>query len=374
MTREERLHRLFGNVDDDLVADAARRPLSRMVWVPVSVAAAAVALTVGLALTQPWAKHPLPVAGDDSSAAQQTTAQSDNTTTQTTTVRQSCYTENGLATSTRPVGGTPTTTTTAVGDVPPEVWYEQKWDDKPVWQQFPQFDRNQQQYTLRDVTVPADKIGDYLGDVTLHGYDVYTDTAYTRSGKLYRIRGISDACAVALQYAGRTDYFPATNSQYAPATLEQLIADLSLREHLRVGTVYHSYRDEEGTLHDVHYNGLTVEKVWELLMENTALPNEYDWQHQWQEKIAVSIDMPLLGYTNVSLSLSKDGYMRTNLLDTEKTFFIGADTVAAFMDYVQTHCRMYETLTALPDGTPPSNGTTTSQPAQPLTTMTTHNP
>lgn len=48
MTKEERLHHLFGDIDDELVADATRKPVRKAVWVPLVAAAACVALTVGL--------------------------------------------------------------------------------------------------------------------------------------------------------------------------------------------------------------------------------------------------------------------------------------------------------------------------------------
>lgn len=48
MNREERMHRLMGDIDDDLVVDAARKPIRKAVWIPAVAAAACVALTVGL--------------------------------------------------------------------------------------------------------------------------------------------------------------------------------------------------------------------------------------------------------------------------------------------------------------------------------------
>ncbi|MBE6806631.1 MAG: hypothetical protein E7527_01265 [Ruminococcaceae bacterium] len=48
MTKEERLHHLFGDIDDDLVADATRKPVRKGVWVPLVATAASVALAVGL--------------------------------------------------------------------------------------------------------------------------------------------------------------------------------------------------------------------------------------------------------------------------------------------------------------------------------------
>ena len=44
MKKEERLNRLFGDIDDDLVAGAAARPIPLKVWLPrVTAAVAAVA-------------------------------------------------------------------------------------------------------------------------------------------------------------------------------------------------------------------------------------------------------------------------------------------------------------------------------------------
>ena len=62
MKKEERLNRLFGEIDDDLVADAAAKPIPLTVWLPrVTAAVAAVALTVGLAVAQPWASNKPPI-------------------------------------------------------------------------------------------------------------------------------------------------------------------------------------------------------------------------------------------------------------------------------------------------------------------------
>lgn len=366
MKKEERLHRLMGDIDDDLVADAAAKPIPLKVWLPrVTAAVAAVALTVGIAIAQPWANEKPPI--------------SNGGTTVTTT-------PDGNGDGDKPIGevypgvpsasavGTPTTSAPTESG----VWYEPKWEDKPIWQQFPDFERfDIGTYTLRDVTIDKGMVEEYLEDVNLHGYDIYTETGYDIVGKIYRIKGINPNCAVALQYPDRTDFFPAVCSKYYPATLGQFINDLNLREHLRVGTVYHSYRDADGTIHDKEYAGLTVEKVWEMLLCNDALINEYDeenWQRQWNTKISIRIDMPLLGYHNISISLSENGYLRTNLLDTEKLFYIGEDKVNSFMAYVEENCRLQkdDELTPMPDDTNAVSGTTMTSPAQPpLETETT---
>ena len=145
---------------------------------------------------------------------------------------------------------------------------------------------------------------------------------------------------------------------------------MNLRENIRVGTVYHSYRDENGTIHDKEYAGLTVEKVWEMLLSDTSAINvadDYEWPTEWKNKMSIRIDVPLLDYTNISISLSQEGYLITHLLDAGKAFYIGEDKVAAFMEYVEQNCRLQKEneLIALPGDTTAGNGTTMTSAAQP---------
>ena len=343
MKKEERLHRLFGDIDDDLVAGAASHPIPLKVWLPrVTAAVAAVAMVAGVLLAQPWATEKPPITIDQNG---------DNSTT-TTTTQQNAPDGNvpiGTPIGTEPALDDPThvapsttdksATTTVATPTEGGVWYEPTWEDKPIWQKFSHFERfDIGSYTVHEITVDKAMVEEYLEDVNLHGYDIYTETGYDIVGKVYRIKGINPVCAVALQYPDRTDYFPAVCSKYPPETLGQFINDLNLREHLRVGTVYHSYRDADGTIHDKEYAGLTVEKVWEMLLGDESLRNEADdqnWQFQFDTKLSIRIDMPLLGYQNISISLSENGYLRTNLLDTEKLFYIGEEKVDAFLAYVE---------------------------------------
>ncbi len=69
MKKEERLHRLFGDIDDELVADAARKPIRKAVWVPAVAAAACVALAVGLWQGGVFDPAPIPVETPDEGAS-----------------------------------------------------------------------------------------------------------------------------------------------------------------------------------------------------------------------------------------------------------------------------------------------------------------
>lgn len=376
MKKEERLHRLLGDVDDDLVADAAGRPIPLRIWLPrVTAAVAAVALTVGLVLTYPWAGEKPPI----SNGTNITNAANDGDGVSTTTTAPE-NTPNGNGQG-APIATAPDTqeptdvapplsthkgTPTTSAEWSPDIWYEQPWEEKPMWRRYPDFERFEiGNYIVYETTVDAAKVGEYLQDVNLHGYDNCTQTLHDEIGKIYRIEGINDTAAVALQYPGREDYFPAMNTKYSPATLGDLIEDLSLRENIRIGTVYYSYHDENGRIHDRQYAGLTVEKMWELLLSDTTLPNVADQPIDWTHKAAFRIDLPLLGITNLGIPLSEDGYIRIHLMGAEKIFHIGEDKVDAFMEYVEENCRLEEEHTAHPGDTTAHNGTTMTTPAQP---------
>ena len=87
MKKEERLHRLLGDIDDDLVANAARKPIRKAVWVPAAAAAACVALAVGLWQGGVFDPADIPVAPDEgvTTTAEPTEPSKDATTTTTTT-------------------------------------------------------------------------------------------------------------------------------------------------------------------------------------------------------------------------------------------------------------------------------------------------
>lgn len=105
MKKEERLHHLFGDIDDDLVADAARKPIRKAVWMPLVAAAACVALSVGLwqgGLFDPTA---IPVEPDKGTSTTVSTVEP------TTTVNPTTNASTTTANPTEPSKTDPTKTT-----------------------------------------------------------------------------------------------------------------------------------------------------------------------------------------------------------------------------------------------------------------------
>ena len=113
MKKEERLHRLMGDIDDGLVAEAARRPVRKMVWMPIVAAAACVALTVGLWQGGVFGSEKLPVEAPNEGTTTEVTDPTDTTkdTTTTTTAKPTTTTTTAKPTTTTTTKTTTKTTT-----------------------------------------------------------------------------------------------------------------------------------------------------------------------------------------------------------------------------------------------------------------------
>ena len=218
-----------------------------------------------------------------------------------------------------------------------------RWDDMTVTQKFPYLSFNGYEYSTADRTVPEESTGKKITSATLTGKDVYTGKTYAINADIYEITGISKNCAVSLKFEGYDELYVCRNSGYRPETLGQLTDDLNLRETLTFGKAYATVKKGD-TYTETEYSGLDGEKVWEMLLSDRELKNvkDYDSMNFGGTLVSVSINIELLGYENISLTVTEDGYLTTNILDTGKAFFIGKEKAEEFYGYVRENCEAVE--------------------------------
>lgn len=244
-----------------------------------------------------------------------------------------------------------------------------RWEELPVYQQYSKVlfadsvGQSPAEYTSRGGEVPLERIGEELGEVIAEGWDSYAEIAgeapeRQRAAKLCRITKISSECAIAVQYEGTDEWYAFTNAYYRPQTLGQFIEDLNLREEVSFGSVFYGYRKSSGEYATVRFDKVDDGVIWESLLSETGAENEADNQQlHWtaREILSISVDIPLLGYKNISLGVMEEGYITTNILDTGKWFLIGTEKTQAFVDYVLDECEGYELVYVGSDGTPESS-------------------
>lgn len=231
-----------------------------------------------------------------------------------------------------------------------EIGVIPRWEAMHVTSKFGEFEHTLGKFSSGAKAIDATLLGESHGRVQLQGYDVYTETEYTAEGEVFAINGISTSFALALRFDGEEKCYIYRNVWYRPDTLGDLIDTMALEEHLKVKTVYYDYVSARGEHAFVEFEGLTLASVWELLLSDRTLENVYDQKEMYPAKMSISVSADLLGYHNVGIWVTEDGYLVTNLGSTGKAFYIGTERVNAFIEHVMSTCQGYEIVYDYPDG------------------------
>lgn len=225
-----------------------------------------------------------------------------------------------------------------------------RWNEMSISQQFGEVEYTNNKYSSRIAKISKNNILKNIGNTTLTGYDTYTETTYSKKGDLYSIKGIAEKCAIVVKFEGDTDYYVYVNSYYRPKTLGEFIEVLNLKDNISFGTIYYNYWDKDSEENiNVEFYDVDNAIIWNKLFSNLNLENIYSdndigkyTSERFSQSISISVDIPLLGYKNISVSLTDKGYMLTNILDTGKGFYIGEDKVKEFLEYIKENYDGYK--------------------------------
>lgn len=222
------------------------------------------------------------------------------------------------------------------------IAYVKRWDEKTVAEKFREITVSGKEYYAVNTYVAADKVGKKVTKLTVLGKDVYTNSEYAAGAEIYEIKNISSECAAAVKYDGDEKYYVCRNAYYKPETLGQFINDLDLKNTITFNE-FNAVREKNGKMRDVKYTGADKERVWELLFSDTQAKAVKDIDSlNFEMAVDISVDLKLLGYENFSLSVSRDGYILTNILDTAKVFYIGREAAEGFISYLDNSCKAVE--------------------------------
>lgn len=225
-----------------------------------------------------------------------------------------------------------------------------KWNEMSISQQFNEVEYNNSKYSSRVTVISYEKILKNIGNAILSGHDTYTETTYNKKADLYSIKTISEKCAIAVKFEEDSKYYVYVNPYYRPETLGDFMESLSLKENTSFGTVYYNYLDEDSQENiKVEFYNVDNEIIWQKLFSNLNLENIYSdnetgkyTSEKLTQSISISVNIPILGYKNISVTLTDKGYLLTNILDTGKGFYIGQDKVQDFLNYIKENYDGYK--------------------------------
>ena len=224
-----------------------------------------------------------------------------------------------------------------------------RWEEQEIYRQYGTIPLNGTTYHAQKTVVPKEQVEKELVPVTAEGWDVYAEEAGEDANRycgavLYKISGLWEGCAVAVQYEGTEAYYSAVNDSYRPETLGQFLEDLDLKRNLVVNFAgYHMEKPISGQWAEIRFENIGKEKVMEMLLSAPEAKNVFS-DSEWDDLplISLSVSVPILGCENLSLGVYENGYLITNLLDTGKKFYIGEENTKAFLRYVFRECQGYE--------------------------------
>ncbi|MGN0564446.1 MAG: hypothetical protein ACI4LH_06865 [Candidatus Heritagella sp.] len=202
------------------------------------------------------------------------------------------------------------------------------WEELPLSSQYTTLRLNGTVYTTCGSSLSPSQLGEKLGEWAVTGYDE-EERAHTRTCPVYALQGLSEEAVVAVRL-NDTTLCAYLSDSYTPATLGDWIRDLNLRETLTFGLVYDTPArlGENSACYRLTDSGF----VWEALLAAEAAPFAADlledpmaYKQVGQEVLTFSVSVPVLGQENVALTVTENGYLRSNVGQTEKLFFLGRE-------------------------------------------------
>lgn len=258
--------------------------------------------------------------------------------TTTTTASASGDTEGALPETNTSITSLVTYTTSASAQTTTVTYApmgsELSWEEKTIVQKFPKFYFGEENvlHLMSNARKKSSEIGEYLGTAEFEGYDTINMKTYTTKGRVFTLEGISPEYALAVRYQGDDTYYLARNTAYVPESLGDMITDMMLEGNITFGTVYERYGPQ------VLCGDPDDEVVWDMLLSDTSPVNEKYYGNSvdtGDRVLGITVNLPKLGRYGLTLAVTENGYITTNIVDKGAAFHIGKDKTEAFINYIK---------------------------------------
>ncbi len=230
-----------------------------------------------------------------------------------------------------------------------DIAKEKTWEEKSLPERFSTIEKN---FTYTGGIVPKDKVNLSHEDGIISPFgeeftiDPLTGIKYRESMTVYAIKDINKDYARAVRFKSEKDeiYYAYVNTDNNPETLKAFAEALSLENNISFGSAYYEQSDGK----TIEFEGLDKKNVLDILFsdseKSTAIsdPDKLLSKNGFKKRISISTSVEILGYKNITISLSDDGYLFTNILSTAKIFNIGKDKVQRLKNYLRSSCKGYE--------------------------------
>ena len=361
--------RAIGEIDEKFIEEAApgkRITVKVFPWKATAIAAClALVICIGTMAVM-FGKSEFETADETSSSSQQSsTLDSSESKAEQSSAADS---KSDSKTDSSSDSKTDSSTVTPDDSSKPDIAKEATWAEMSSSERFNELKQSYNfgkriTFHSRNAEISKEKTGAMLYNTCVEGYDFRTETTHHALADVYSINGISTSTAVAVvliddpridelysscggdyvkirERLGISDeggkYIVYINPAFEANDLYSFAMALGLKTE---ASYPNAYRTEENGK-TVSYSGIDRSSVWDLLFANGANdpavsdPDGFLTKGEHKTLISLSVDCEAIGSSNLSITLTEDGYLVTNLLSSARVYNIGKVKTERFVNYV----------------------------------------
>ena len=209
------------------------------------------------------------------------------------------------------------------------VW---PWKYKTVGEKYSTIDINDMKYRNRGREISSQHIGELMGTYEAIGYEDISDTIHHEDFEVFKIKDVSPERLVAVKM--EEHYYVFISEDYnSPETFGEVIESYALAESVKLERF-----SLEGRGGKNNYYALQDDKyIWDVLKQCTDAPktDSLGWHETEREYISFTMTSEILGVYKRVMYVTEDGYVWTNIFESEYLYFIGEENAGQIIQYAK---------------------------------------
>lgn len=210
------------------------------------------------------------------------------------------------------------------------VW---PWEYQTVYEKYASVEIDGIEYYGKGCAVSEALVSESIGNYTFVGYDEINDgKKYTAEFEVYKLQNIAQSQFVAVKM--EDSYYVFKSSEYSPpSTLGELMDVVNLSEVVEL----QRFSEGDNSPDSKHFALSSDDYVWEVLSEcrNAPFVENQTWTVGDRSYLSFTITSEALGVYKVALYVTEDGYLWTNAFNWQYLFNIGEDAASRIIHYAK---------------------------------------
>lgn len=209
------------------------------------------------------------------------------------------------------------------------VW---PWKYKTINEKYTSIDVNSMKYCNRMSEISSDYIDEFIGLFEAAGYEEVSDVIHNEDFEAYKIKNISPERLIAVKM--EDSYYVFISEDYnSPETFGEVLESYALAKSVKL----ERFSLQGNGIENNYYALQDDAYIWDVLNRCTDAPktDPLGWHETEREYISFTMTSEVLGVYKRVMYVTEDGYVWTNIFDSEYLYFIGEDNAGEIIRYAK---------------------------------------